>query len=193
MKTRADWWKDASAESARVAAFLAGSGRRFVFTVGCPVEIRIAYIYRVIFPGFRILRFYGRFMVARVAQWSDFPPVKRLLYRLIGVRVGRGVFISPDAIIDPHFPSLITIGDHAVIGWGAKLFAHEFDGTKYTMGRIDIGRGAIIGAFTIVKNGVSVGDGAMVHAGGVVLRDVSPGARYGPVAAIRDIMAAVDE
>lgn len=188
-----EFWKEAAIEAGKVTAFLASARRRHEFSISCPVEIRISYIYRVIFPGLALFRFYARFLVARAAQLCDFAPLKRWLYRLIGVNVGKGAFISPDAFIDPHFPSLITIGDHAIIGWGARLFTHEFDGVKYTMGRIDIGKGAVIGAFTVVKGGVSVGEGAMVHAAGIVLRDVPAGARYGPVATLREIMSVSNE
>ena len=188
MNRMGDWRKDSAQEARRVAEFLSGSGRRLVFRVDCPLESRIRYIYRAIFPGLGLPLFYLRFMVARIAQLSDYSPVKIFLYRLIGVRIGRGVFISPDAFIDPHFPSLITLGDHAILGWGTRIFAHDFDGTKYSMGRVDIGKGAVIGAFTVVKNGVSIGDGVFIHLCGLVMRDVLTGSRYGPDRVLKAIL-----
>jgi acetyltransferase-like isoleucine patch superfamily enzyme len=57
------------------------------------------------------------------------PPfeLKNTLYkRLLGIKIGKDVAISPDVIFDPFFPELIKIGDHCSIGWGARIFAHEF-------------------------------------------------------------------
>lgn len=157
---------------ADLAAFLGGEARRFEFAVDCGIEERIDFIYAVVFPGLARVRFYLRFAVARLAGAIDWSPLKVRLYRLIGMRIGAGVFISPGVILDPHFPSLIEIGDYAIIGWGTHLFTHEFTGSRYSVGRIRIGRGAVIGGFSLVRGGVIIGDGAEVASTCIVYRDV---------------------
>ncbi|MBI3036976.1 hypothetical protein HYY73_04485 [Candidatus Woesearchaeota archaeon] len=59
------------------------------------------------------------------------PPceIKNSLYRLIGVKIGKNVSISNDCIIDTIFPELIMIDDNAIVGWGTKLYTHEFTQT----------------------------------------------------------------
>ncbi len=156
----------------RLRNFLQGHDRKFEFVIDCGIEDRIRFIYAVIFPGSEKLLFYFRFLIARIAQYIDYSPVKGFLYRLIGMKIGRGVFISPDVILDPHFPELIEIGDYAIIGWGTHLFCHEYSGGAYRLGRITIGRGAVIGGFSIIRGGVVIGENAQVASTCIVYKDV---------------------
>lgn len=153
-------------------AFLCGTSRKFEFDINCPVEERIRFIYAVIFPGWAKFRFYLVFAVSRLAGAIDYSPIKVFLYRRIGMKIGKGVFISPGVILDPHFPALIEIDDYAIIGWGTHLFTHEFSGSRYTIGRIRIGRGAVIGGFSIVRGGVVIGANAQVASTCIVYKDV---------------------
>lgn len=153
-------------------AFLRGDERTFEFAIDCGVEERIRFIYSILFPGLARARFYLVFAVARLAGVIDYSPLKVFLYRLIGMKIGTGAFISPGVILDPHFPGLIEIGDHAIIGWGTHLFTHEFSGSRYTIGRIRIGRGAVIGGFSIVRGGVTIGANAEIASTCIVYKDV---------------------
>ena len=161
-------------EQARTAlqTFLQGTGRKLEIEIDCPIEDRIRFIYAIIFSGFKKASFYWRFFIARLASIIDYSPIKVFFYRSIGIKIGKGVFISPAVILDPHFPSLIEIDDYAIIGWGVQLFTHNFSGTKYSVGRIKIGRGAVIGAFSIVRGGVTVGECAQIQATCIVYKDV---------------------
>jgi acetyltransferase-like isoleucine patch superfamily enzyme len=169
--------------------FVSGDEKVHTFRLVSAPGTLIRDIYAVIFPGPRLPLFYLRFAIARLAQAVDLPALKTPLYRLIGVRIGRGVFISADVIIDPHFPELIEIGDHAIIGWGAKLFTHEWFAGTYRAGRITIGPGAMIGAFAVVRGGVTIGANADIGAMSVVVRDVPPGGRLVDRQLLRDAAA----
>jgi acetyltransferase-like isoleucine patch superfamily enzyme len=164
--------KQAAANREALACFLAGSERKFEFAIHCRPEERIKFIYTVIFPGWRKYRFYWKFLLCRIARALDYSPLKVLFYRWAGFRIGRGAFISPDVTLDPHFPELIEIGDHAIIGWGTHLFAHEFDGRKYRVGRIRIGAGAVIGGLSVVRGGVTIGENANIASTCIVYKDV---------------------
>lgn len=152
--------------------FLRGRERTSEFAVDCGVEDRIEFIYSVIFPGRAKYLFYLRFLTARIAQYIDYSPAKVFLYRLIGMKIGKGVFLSPDVILDPHFPGLIEINDHAIIGWGTHLFCHEFSGDKYRIGRISVGRGAVVGGFSMIRGGVTIGENAQIASTCIVYKDV---------------------
>ena len=157
--------------------FLKSSERKIEIEINCPAEDRIRFIYSIIFPGWKRAAFYWRFLIARIAGIIDYSPIKVFLYRCIGMKIGKGVFISPGVVLDPHFPCLIEIGDHAIIGWGAALFTHDFSRRKYSAGRIKIGRGAVIGGFCIVRGGVTVGENAEAAAACIVYKDVPPDGR----------------
>lgn len=168
----AELLRQAAASRAGLDRFLNGRDMKYEFAIPCPPARRIAYIYSVVLPGLRKLRFYWNFLVCRIARSIDYSPLKVWLYRRVGFRIGQGVFISPDVILDPHFPELIEIGEHAIIGWGTHLFCHEFDGAKYRLGRIRIGAGAVIGGFSIVRGGVVIGDNAQIASTCIVYKDV---------------------
>ena len=109
------------------------------------------------------------------------PPgrLKTALLRHIGVRIGKNTFISPDVIIDPVRPDLITIEDDVVIGWGARLFAHMITGvsghtTFWEVAPIHIYHSAFIGGFTTIRPGVSVGHDAIIGSDSLVIDNVPP-------------------
>jgi heptaprenylglycerol acetyltransferase len=92
-----------------------------------------------------------------------------LLHRARGVRIGEGVWIGYDVVLDTAGPKLITIEDGATISIGAIIIAHfkEFRGVR-------IEKDAFIGPGAIILPNVVVGRGAVVKAGSVVSRSVPP-------------------
>lgn len=153
-------------------AFLAGKEQCLELPMAFPIERRIRLIYSVILPGARKYLFYLRFLIARIAHSIDHSAMKVALYRLIGMKIGKGVFLSPEVVLDPHYPGLIEIGDYAIIGWGTSLFCHDYDGQTYRVGRIRIGRGAVIGGFSVIRSGVTIGENAQVASTCIVYKDV---------------------
>jgi acetyltransferase-like isoleucine patch superfamily enzyme len=152
-------------------AFIKSGRQKFTFEVDCPLSERIDYIFNVLFAGWGKQRFYIRHLAAKLACFIDYSPIKCVLYRWIGVNVGKGVFISPDVWIDPHIPSLIEIQDYVIIGFGARIFTHEFSGTTYTVGRVTIEEGAIVGAYAIIRGGVTIGSKRTVPMNNVIAKD----------------------
>ena len=119
---------------------------------------------------------------------------RRFLLRLFGARVGREVRIYSDAVI--YFPWNLEVEDHAAIGEGALIYnlgqvtigrdatisqrAHLCAGTHdYTdpampleKPPIKVGAQAWVCADAFVGPGVSVGEGAVVGARAVAMKDV---------------------
>jgi len=100
------------------------------------------------------------------------PKLKNALYRMIGVNIGKNVLIAPYVQIDPFFPDLITLDDNVIIGWGASIFTHEFTQQNIRKGKIHIKKRALIGGFSIVRSGVTIGEYATIGIGSFVNRDV---------------------
>jgi acetyltransferase-like isoleucine patch superfamily enzyme len=96
--------------------------------------------------------------------------VRVLLHRARGVKVGKNVWISYNAVLETSSPHLITIDDDTFIGVGTIVIAHF----KETRRGVRIGKNVFIGPGVIILPDAIIGDGAVVAAGSVVTRSVPP-------------------
>jgi acetyltransferase-like isoleucine patch superfamily enzyme len=113
------------------------------------------------------------------------PPcfIKNLLYRSGGAKIGKRVWISPYATIDPVAPNRIILEDDVMIGWGATILSHEMNqdpiegprSREYKEDDTLLKRGCFIGGFTTVRCGVTVREGAVVGSNSLVVDNVPPG------------------
>lgn len=93
--------------------------------------------------------------------------------RVWGMHIGEGCAISFSAKLDKTNPDGIWIGRDSAVIFGASILAHDTVRNMHVDTRI--GERCSIGAHAIVMPGVTIGDGSIVAAGSVVMRDVPPG------------------
>ena len=91
------------------------------------------------------------------------------LHRARGVKIGKGVWIGYDVILDSSVPGLIVIEDGASISMRAMIIAHF----KESRG-VRIERDAFVGPGVIILPNVQVGEGAVIKAGTVVSQSIPP-------------------
>ncbi len=91
------------------------------------------------------------------------------LHRWRGVKIGNGVWIGYDVVLDTAYPGLIVIEDGATLSMRVTVVAHF----RETRG-VTIGKEAFIGPGVIILPAVTIGEGAVVTAGSVVTRSVAP-------------------
>ena len=102
------------------------------------------------------------------------------LQRSKGVRIGQDVFLGYDVNIDPSYPTMVEIHDHARISPGVIILAHErpgdvwLDHKKEVVAPVRIERHAAIYAGAIITPGVTVGECSIVREGAVVTENVPP-------------------
>lgn len=107
-----------------------------------------------------------------------------------GVRLGDRVEINNFSIINGT--GGVYIGDDTLVGPGVRIisYQHRFVAGQTIQSQpteckpISIGRDCWIGANAVILAGVNVGDGAVVAAGAVVIRDVPAGAVVAGVPAV---------
>ena len=122
----------------------------------------------------------GRIAVANGVHVRSTPAQSHLVTGPNGdLRIGAGVFIGHGAAIASH--QSIEIGEGARIGPFAMLLDTDFhEAGKHDSaggtGAIRIGAGARLGARVTVLRGSTIGNGAVVAAGGVVKGDIPAGA-----------------
>ncbi|MDP3998021.1 MAG: DapH/DapD/GlmU-related protein [bacterium] len=122
--------------------------------------------------------------------------VRKLFYRLAGVKIGRGSAIHTGARF--YDPRNIKIGQDSIIGEGAVLDGrdklligdhvdiasqvmiynsqHDIDSEDFgaILAPVEIGDYVFIGPRSVILPGVIIGEGAVVAAGAVVNKNVAP-------------------
>lgn len=76
-----------------------------------------------------------------------------------------------------------TIGRNCYLGWDVLVMDTDLHGTagRPTVNRpVTIGNDVRIGARAVILKGVTIGDGATIHPGSIVTRDVPAGMEVGP-------------
>ena len=113
-------------------------------------------------------------------------PFKNLLWRLLGVRIGRRVFDDGVSITER---TLTTIGDDCTLGAHSKIQAHSQEDGTYKSDHIVLGAGVTLGTGALVHYGVSMGDGSQLAPDSFLMKgeDVPCLARWGgnPAVALR--------
>ena len=116
--------------------------------------------------------------------WSRF---KNVLFRFVGLKIGRDVLVSQYTRVDGLLPNLIILEDHTALGVACNLITHTFidrgDVRAFLYGPIQICKYARIGANVTITPGILVGEGAVVAAGSLVNKDVPPYTMVGGVPA----------
>lgn len=95
------------------------------------------------------------------------------LVKVWGMHIGEGVAISLQAKLDKANPKGIYIGRDSAVVFGSAVLAHDYVRNINVDTRI--GERCQIGAHAIIFPGVTIGDGSVVAAGSVVMRDVPAG------------------
>ncbi len=108
----------------------------------------------------------------------DGTPFKNVLWRLMGVRMGRRVFDDGARIPEP---TLTTVGDDCVLNYWSKIQCHSQEDGTFKADRTAIGAGCTLGVGALVHYGVTMGDGSALAADSFLMKgeDVPPGARWG--------------
>ncbi|MFT3968060.1 MAG: acyltransferase [Sphingobium sp.] len=83
------------------------------------------------------------------------------------------VEFSLSAHFDKTYPTGVHVGEYSYVALQAMILTH--DTTRRMYRDVRIGRNCFIGARSLILPGVTIGDGSIVAAGSVVIRDVPPG------------------
>jgi hypothetical protein len=93
-------------------------------------------------------------------------PINVLFYRMMGMKVGKGVMINTTNISDP---CLITLEDNVTIGGSATLFGHYAQGGYLVIAPVVIKKGATVGLKASIMGDVVVGEKVTVKPHSILL------------------------
>ena len=92
----------------------------------------------------------------------------KLFFRLIGCKMGKGVFINTKGLHDSY---LLRLGDNVVIGGDVNVTCHLFEGKSLILKNIDIGENTLIGAGAYIMPGAEIGRDCNVGAYSVIRKN----------------------
>lgn len=106
--------------------------------------------------------------------------VINVLHRMRGVKMGRDCFIDPTAVLETAYPENITIGDDVRITVRCVIMTHikapirlrESGLMPAVLKPVRLESHSFIGVNSVIMPGVTVGEGAVVASGSVVVADV---------------------
>lgn len=104
------------------------------------------------------------------------------VHRLRGVKIGKGCFIDPSAIIETAYPNNITIGNDVRIAAGTIIMTHIKAPNKlinenfvpYVNKKVIIENHSFIGVNVTIMPGVVIGEGSVLANGSVITKNVKP-------------------
>jgi non-ribosomal peptide synthetase-like protein len=105
-------------------------------------------------------------------------PFKNVIWRSLGVRLGRGVFDDGCYLTER---TLVSIGDHAMLNAGSKVQCHSQEDGAFKSGNTIIGDDCTLGVGAFVHYGVTIGDGAVLDPDSFLMKGetVPPAVRWG--------------
>ncbi|MGW7287322.1 Pls/PosA family non-ribosomal peptide synthetase [Streptomyces sp. NPDC054847] len=94
-------------------------------------------------------------------------PFKSVAWRMLGVRVGSGVFDDGCSLTERP---MATIGDGCTLAAGSVIQCHSQEDGTFKSDRSTIGSGCTLGVGAFVHYGVTIGDGALLEADSFLMK-----------------------
>lgn len=145
--------------------------KAILFELVCAKLRAIGYI-----PLHHVRRFVYRIFGIKIGKGSTIH-MFATFYNPFNVRIGQDTIIGEWAVLDGR--AQLTIGDHVDIASNVMIYNAEHDVksenfTRARMEKVEIGDYVFIGPRAIILPGVTLGRGSVVAAGAVVTKDVPP-------------------
>ncbi|TDK27081.1 amino acid adenylation domain-containing protein [Arthrobacter crusticola] len=105
-------------------------------------------------------------------------PFKNLVWRMLGVRVGRRVFDDGCSIPEK---TIVSIGDDCTLNALSTIQCHSMEDGAFKVEGITIGAGCTVGVNGFIHYGVTMGDGAVLEPDSFLMKgeDLPAGSRFG--------------
>jgi len=147
----------------------AATGFRALRPTYCP-------IYQIDF--WRTERFFKLKAEAGLHRLFTGTPFKSVLWRLVGVRLGRRLFDDGAGMSEKN---MVTIGDDVTLNNGTTIQCHSQEDYAFKSDRITIGAGCTVGVGAFVHYGVTMGDGAVLAPDSFLMKgeEIPPHTQWG--------------
>ncbi|WUD72824.1 phosphopantetheine-binding protein [Streptomyces sp. NBC_00510] len=128
-------------------------------------------------PFWRHERYWKVTSVSEAIMVFNGTPFKSVIWRWLGVRVGRRVFDD-----GCYFPerSLVAVGDECVLNEGSRIQCHSQEDGTFKSDHSALGAGCTLGVGALVHYGVTMGDEAVLAPDSFLMKgeEMPPGAHW---------------
>lgn len=162
---------------------------RFLYKHGILHDIqKNAHISICGFMAFVIQSFFNRFLFTYSVKGYLLEPINKnrirpWIWKRLGCKLGKGVHIGHNVVLDFGNPERIHIGDNVIISNGVSILCHKRDISSYKVGTnakhlpfkyedVTIGNGCQIGLNCTILPGVTIGDGSIIGSCSLVTKDI---------------------
>ncbi|WP_433273564.1 Pls/PosA family non-ribosomal peptide synthetase [Pseudonocardia xinjiangensis] len=118
----------------------------------------------------------------KLSVTANFPifngtPFKSVIWRLLGMRVGKRLFDDGCEIVEK---TMVTIGDDVILNAGSVIQCHSQEDGAFKSDRVTIGSGVTLGVGAFVHYGTTVGDGSVLEPDSFLMKgeEVPPRTRW---------------
>ncbi|MBV9651833.1 MAG: amino acid adenylation domain-containing protein [Pseudonocardiales bacterium] len=165
-----------------------------IFPLGTVLTLLLTVAYSVLLEraagGFRSLNpqfcsIYDNYFWWHERLWKMFAPnffsgtpLRTVIWRLLGVRIGSMVFDDGCGIAEK---SLVTIGDECTLNAGAVIQCHSLEDGTFKSDHSIIGSNCTLGVGAFVHYGVTINDGAILDSDSFLMKgeEIPPHAQWG--------------
>jgi len=104
-------------------------------------------------------------------------PLKEIHLKLCGAKIGKNVTLG-GFVADP---CLFEVGDNSIIGGFCEILSHSAERGKLIVRKVKIGKGCLVGEYSLVMPGVRMEDGSILGAHSLATKDqvLKKGKAYG--------------
>ena len=112
-------------------------------------------------------RYWKLAVLSRHLRFLNGTPFKSLVWRLLGVEIGKRVFDDGCVITEK---TMVAIGDNCTLNAGSVIQGHSQEDGGFKSDYITIGAGCTLGVNSLVHYGATMGDGAQLAADAFLMK-----------------------
>ena len=114
-------------------------------------------------------RYWKLAVLSRHLGFLNGTPFKSLVWRLLGVEIGKRVFDDGCVITEK---TMVAVGDNCTLNAGSVIQGHSQEDGGFKSDYITIGAGCTLGVNSLVHYGTTMGDGAQLAADAFLMKGV---------------------
>ncbi len=130
-----------------------------------------------------VLRIFYNGIIIELAKLLPHSWFKTLLYRMIGVKLGKNVHIGKGVVFDHIYCDMIVLEDNVRVDDDCYFDGHEYTIAQTVFGRVRVKKGCHLKHHAFVRIGTTIGENTTIEPWSMAQREIPPNEVWGGVPA----------